>query len=207
MKNIYLIPTDKPSRLIIYSTLLNEFRLLNDPIEDWKHKRHIYITSDEEIKVGDWIYGLFNGGVVIRSEFDVPKNSQYYKEYGLKIILTTDRDLINDGVQVIDDEFLEWFVENPSCEEVKTDLVPVNEFDSEITIGGYGFDRFKYKIIIPKEKSKKEQDKDKYSEEDMVKFSSWILLQDITSRGEGNYVNTNGKIVTVKDLFEQFKKK
>jgi hypothetical protein len=193
--------------LIIYSTLLNEFRLLNDPIEDWKHKRHIYITSDEEIKVGDWIYGLFNGGVVIRSEFDVPKNSQYYKEYGLKIILTTDRDLINDGVQVIDDEFLEWFVENPSCEEVKTDLVPVNEFDSEITIGGYGFDRFKYKIIIPKEKSKKEQDKDKYSEEDMVKFSSWILLQDITSRGEGNYVNTNGKIVTVKDLFEQFKKK
>jgi hypothetical protein len=46
-----------------------------------------------------------------------------------------------------------------------------------------------------------------YSEEDMIKFSSWILLQDITSRGEGNYVNTDGKIVTVKDLFEQFKKK
>ena len=46
-----------------------------------------------------------------------------------------------------------------------------------------------------------------YNEEDMIEFSSWILLQDITSRGEGNYINTDGKIVTVKDLFEQFKKK
>jgi flavorubredoxin len=36
-----------------------------------------------------------------------------------KIILTTDGDLIKDGVQSIDDEFLEWFVENPSCEEVE----------------------------------------------------------------------------------------
>jgi len=26
-----------------------------------------------------------------------------------KIILTTDQDLIKDGVQSIDDEFLEWF--------------------------------------------------------------------------------------------------
>jgi len=53
----------------------------------------------------------------------------------------------------------------------------------------------------------KHQQERSYSEEDMVKFSSWILLQDITSRGEGNYVNTYGKIVTVKDLFEQFKNK
>jgi hypothetical protein len=36
-----------------------------------------------------------------------------------KIILTTDQDLIKDGVQAIDDEFLEWFVKNPSCEEVE----------------------------------------------------------------------------------------
>jgi hypothetical protein len=158
MKNIYLIPTDKPSRLIIYSTLLNEFRLLNDPIEDWKHKRHIYITSDEEIKVGDWIYGLFNGGVVIRSEFDVPKNSQYYKEYGLKIILTTDRDLIKDGVQSIDDEFLEWFVKNPSCEFVEVDTYS-KKIGVETDANGYReMDVFgkDYKIIIPKEEPKQE---------------------------------------------------
>jgi hypothetical protein len=29
-----------------------------------------------------------------------------------KIILTTDLDLIKDGVQSIDNEFLEWFVKN-----------------------------------------------------------------------------------------------
>jgi hypothetical protein len=38
---------------------------------------------------------------------------------GKKIILTTDQDLIKDGVQAIDDEFLEWFTNNPSCEEVE----------------------------------------------------------------------------------------
>jgi hypothetical protein len=36
-----------------------------------------------------------------------------------KIILTTDPDLIKDGVQAIDDEFLEWFVKNNSCEGVE----------------------------------------------------------------------------------------
>lgn len=37
------------------------------------------------------------------------------------IILTTNKSLINDGVQAIDDEFLEWFVKNPSCERVRVD--------------------------------------------------------------------------------------
>ncbi len=36
-----------------------------------------------------------------------------YKE----ILLSTDDLLIKDGVQAIDDEFLEWFVKNPSCKE------------------------------------------------------------------------------------------
>jgi hypothetical protein len=36
----------------------------------------------------------------------------------LEIILTTDDRLIADGVQAIDDEILEWFVKNPSCEYV-----------------------------------------------------------------------------------------
>jgi hypothetical protein len=38
-----------------------------------------------------------------------------------KIILTTDKDLTKDGVQSIDDEFLEWFVKNPSWEEVEVE--------------------------------------------------------------------------------------
>jgi len=38
---------------------------------------------------------------------------------GNKVILTTNKLLIEDGVQSIDDEFLEWFVKNPSYEEVE----------------------------------------------------------------------------------------
>jgi hypothetical protein len=68
-----------------------------------------------------------------------------------KIILTTDQDLIKDGVQAIDVEFLEWFVKNPSCESVKVE--------------GHiykGQDETEYKIIIPKEEPK--QRLEKYSE-------------------------------------------
>jgi len=73
-----------------------------------------------------------------------------YKE----ILLSTDDLLIQNGVQPIDDEFLEWFVKNPSCEKVKVNLIPINEFGSEITVSGYGFSKFIYKIIIPKEEPK-----------------------------------------------------
>jgi hypothetical protein len=77
----------------------------------------IYITSDEEIKEGDWCY--------FKEDNSITKTKT--KLYGMlansfktdkKIILTTDQDLIDDGVQAIDDEFLEWFVKNPTYEEV-----------------------------------------------------------------------------------------
>jgi hypothetical protein len=157
MKNLYLIPTDKPSRLIIYSTLLNEFRLLNDPIEDWKHKKHIYITNSEEIKVGDYVYCNREGFKSVLKQKVNPmgvNNDPLMK----KIILTTDVDLINDGVQVIDDEFLEWFVENPSCEFVEVDTYS-KKIGVETDANGYReMDVFgkDYKIIIPKEEPKQE---------------------------------------------------
>jgi len=50
-----------------------------------------------------------------------------------EIILTTDQDLIKDGVQAISDEFLEWFVNNPSCEEVEVGYgwIRLTETDNE----------------------------------------------------------------------------
>jgi hypothetical protein len=142
MKNIHLLPTDKPSRLIIYSTLLNEFRLLNDPIEDWKHKKHIYITNSEEIKDEEWGYNIEYEYIV---KYDSKKHDDkfWYK----KIILTTDGDLIADGVQAIDDEFLEWFVKNPSCEEVE-----VADLWKEGTPSAHD----SYHISIPQEEPKQD---------------------------------------------------
>ena len=53
--------------------------------------------------------------------------------------------MIADGIQSIDDEFLEWFVKNPSCE-----FVEVKKGFADGTAWGYNF--LDYKIIIPQEK-------------------------------------------------------
>jgi hypothetical protein len=126
MKNIHILSTDKPT------------------LDGLK----IYITNSEEIKEGDWFYdlefneikksyGLMNGCIVMANNSLDCCNPCFLK----KIILTTDQDL--DGVQAIDDEFLEWFVENPSCESV--------EIEGHIYKGQ---DETEYKIIIPKAKPK-----------------------------------------------------
>ena len=55
MKNIHILPTDKPSRLYLFKGRL----ILGDLVtvvfkNSGAINQHIYITSDEEIKVGDW---------------------------------------------------------------------------------------------------------------------------------------------------------
>ena len=106
-----------------------ELNLASHPTTFFTTGQHIYITSDEEIKEGDWVYCLTENRLLV-------SNVSYSKlDDRFKIILTTDQDLINDGIQAIDDEFLEWFVKNPSCEEIKVEVV-----DDNIQW---------YKIIIP----------------------------------------------------------
>ena len=117
MKNIHVLPTDKPSRLFEIIQFNLSFDKTNYFSEEYKklHKyknKNIYITSDEEIKEGDWFYNSFLNEI---SKMDVLD----YSNFRQKIILTTDAELIADGVQDIDDEFLEWFVNNPSCEEIE----------------------------------------------------------------------------------------
>jgi hypothetical protein len=131
MKNIHLLQTDNKWSRLYFNVNDKEFQIceIEKTSTILKPNRQIYITSDEEIKEGDWC-------------LNIPKNIIYKKD-GLpmdimwkKIILTTDQDLIKDGVQSIDDEFLKWFVKNPSCEEVDFEVV-----DDNIQW---------YKIIIPK---------------------------------------------------------
>ena len=140
MKNIYLIPTNKPSRLRY--NLSSVLVLTKESYKDYSKldNIHIYITSDEEIKDG-WSYDRMMRTV-----------NKIDNVYSSKIILTTDPQLIEDGVQAIDDEFLKWFVKNPSCEYVEV------TYDKDIfpygvdTAKGYGW----YKIIIPQEEPKQE---------------------------------------------------
>jgi hypothetical protein len=156
MKNIHLLPTDKYSDLV-YST--NKYggyflsRHYSPMREIGDSYQNIYITNDEEIKEGDWVLGDFPdkpiGKVISKYGEEFTAQSLNGDKYGLaqydskKIILTTDQDLIKYGVQAIDDEFLEWFVKNPNCEEV--------EVESWQTKGEWDID---YKIIIPKDEAK-----------------------------------------------------
>jgi hypothetical protein len=151
MKNIHVLPTDKPSSYV------------TNYMEQNMQWQNIYITTDEEIKPN--VYALING-VLCKTELlksrivsrqlvggatmDICKS-----EYS-KIILTTDQDLIKDGVQAIDDEFLQWFVNNPTCEEVyiTNDYEQVNQ-DNPITRGSTNVFH-KYKIIIPQEEPKQD---------------------------------------------------
>jgi ssDNA-binding Zn-finger/Zn-ribbon topoisomerase 1 len=115
MKNIYVIPTDKPSRLFYYNNhlgLARNFVKKNDGVKP----QHIYITSDEEIKEGDWFLPISGIGWKLNIPIKADKYGGHNNHHCKKIILTTDQDL--DSVQSIDDEFLQWFVKNPSCESV-----------------------------------------------------------------------------------------
>ena len=165
MKNIHLIPTDKPSKLSIIEgkLLLSKFVNWEKKPIDWEDgdgiNQHIYITNDEEIKAGDCVIiedVLLKNIKAIEIEMYVDAK---------KIILTTDQDLIKDGIQSIDDEFLEWFVKNPSCEEVKVDKVDIEQPKPLYSNGNHKGERIwleSYKIIIPKEE--REQDYSKIRE-------------------------------------------
>jgi len=131
---------------------------------------------------------------------------------GNKIILTTNKLLIKDGVQAIDDEFLEWFVQNPSCEEVK--------------IEDYGtLYNFRYLILIPQEEPKDlaywkenaeedymkvpisvlryitELEERMYSEEDMIQFSAIAYLAMIDPTNNKSFEEL------LQTWLKQFKKK
>jgi hypothetical protein len=207
-KNIHILPTDKPSRLGRFIDTNN--LVLKTFYELSQSSLNIFITSDEEIKDGDWFYNPFINEIQINCNPDGCK----------KIILTTDQDLIKDDVQAIDDEFLVWFVNNPSCESVQ-----------------YVGDDCYYEIIIPQEepkqikcycghtitcdceplqetfeeaaemyiqsknpqwtlyhkqsfkdgaKWKQEQDKNNYSEEDMINFAHFYFKEEFNSTMQTN---------------------
>jgi hypothetical protein len=115
MNKLHLIPTDKPSRLL--KTIPKGNLILSKSITSGSHweNQNIYITNDEIIKVGDWCYQVeLNDGKIDKC-YDVTlyhtwtNNGVDKKIKYKKIILTDNKDLIADGVQAIDNDFLEWF--------------------------------------------------------------------------------------------------
>jgi hypothetical protein len=137
MKNIHVLSTNKQSRL--WTNNLKR-RLELDEFYS-KHQtniaKNIYITNDELIK--DDFRGWFIGQCGFHKkcvDTKIINNELYLLDYlgntdrliwCKKITLATDLDLIADGVQAIDDDFLEWFVKNPSCEYVEVESLNIGD--------------------------------------------------------------------------------
>ena len=80
MKNIHLLPTDRSSRVSIKNDVLvlhrQQYRL---------GTQNIYITSDEEIKEGDWCFLNKDGREFVYKCTEKPQNP---KHWGFKICLS-----------------------------------------------------------------------------------------------------------------------
>jgi hypothetical protein len=113
MKNIHILPTTEKSRLHYYYELNKKYALSKEPLH-WRTASYVYITSEnEDINENDYI--ITKDGRLIQVDYLLSKDL----EEASKIILSTDTTLIADGVQEIDNEFLEWFIKNPTCEFIK----------------------------------------------------------------------------------------
>lgn len=150
MKNIHIIPTENPSILHLWTdekgTRLEICELKHSHA---RNKQNSYITNNEEIKD---CFVLTDLDKIVK--VDKHNEELWHNHNCKKIILTTDLDLIADGVEKIDDTFIEWFLKNQHCEFVKI-------FNSKWVLGGDIKDF--YKIIIPKKEPKKEIIKNLYN--------------------------------------------
>jgi hypothetical protein len=137
MKNVHLIPTDEPSRLGRFVDTDNLFLRTPNDLPRGENV-HVYITNNEEIRdgVNQWY---------LDKVLNKPYNSggaQYSSKQDV-IILTTDEFLIADGIQEIPNDFLEWFVNNPSCQyggykDIAWDqIITLKEEPKQYPIGGY----------------------------------------------------------------------
>ena len=144
-KNIHILPTqNNKSKLAKYhydgskNIKVGELGLQINNYIGWSNcwsEKELYITNDEEIKEGDWFITDKNTickcvRVDWKYAYSIEAGSRS-KNNCKKIILTTDQELIKYGVQAIDDAFLEWFVKNPSCEEVEVTYGVLKPFQSE----------------------------------------------------------------------------
>ena len=221
MKNIHVLPTDKATRLFIADGKLFNYHKTQQGDGVKIINQNIYITSpNEDINEDDYI--ITKDGRLVQVSYLLSKDLQG----AYKVILTTNDLLIKDGVQAIDDEFLEWFVKNPSCEEIDVAFACLEVrqcmCDSNAKCLKQG-----YEIIIPKEEPKQEtledamrqngyhdkvsddlwregaefgtkwQEERMYSEEDMLEFGKFCH----------NDAHSTNRVKTFKELLEQFKKK
>lgn len=151
MKNAFLIPTDKPSDLVIRDT---DGKLSQHcDVVTWNGKnQHIYVTDDSgTVNINDWCFDRKEGGEVFKikevmqqfrsvinslSDKDVEEyviiDTNNKKRSGnfslMKVIWTTDQELIGDGVKPIDRLIVKERIENFKGDKdiiLKSFIIPI----------------------------------------------------------------------------------
>ncbi len=140
MKNIFLISSNTPVRYYGNHYVNQNVYIISDS----KFIRDEYITDGIEVmKATPKLVDA--QGLVGRRNWN-------------KIIITTDPELIKDGVHPIGEDFLKWFVENPTCIKVEVVYGLFNPMGRQVDPNDLGQNHskcvWKYKIITTKEEQK-----------------------------------------------------
>ena len=177
IKNIFLIPTDKESRLWrdLDSNKLRFDNLSHSNSNECTKCSHeyVYITSDEKFIRDEYIT---DGLEVIKATPKlVDAQGLVDRRDWKKIVMTNDLELIEDGIQQIGDLFFRWFVLNPYCKEVEVVYGLFNPMGRQVDPNDLGQNHskcvWKYKIITTKEEQKQHLI-------DMMKFDEELGLYD-----------------------------
>ena len=156
MKNIFLIPTDKPSRLYYHSDLKHLVLTNKTMLREFVINQNIYITSNSKFVRDEYI----TDGVEVMKATPKLVDAQGLvdRRDWKKILMTTDPELIKDGVHPIGEDFLQWFVENPTCIKVEVVYGLFNPMGRQVDPNDLGQNHskcvWKYKIITTKEEQK-----------------------------------------------------
>lgn len=89
---VLMLPTNEKAQLVLGQQLVNvgETDIPNDKDVT---KQHLYITSDDEIKEGDWCIDTVDNNFIFKMTKSFIKDNSNYKDYCKKIIATTDSSL------------------------------------------------------------------------------------------------------------------
>lgn len=122
MRNLHLLPTPKSSRLVTRK-FSDKLLLADIATKRSEYKRfNLYITGEEITGFENNIWVFNNDRVWLWENTMTIKFDNKPKI----IVLTTDKDLIDSGVQAIDNTFLKWFVMKPTCDFVKVNRFAIN---------------------------------------------------------------------------------
>ena len=149
MKNIHILPTDKPSRLIQAED--DELMLLNELYENtYNINKHIYITSDEEIKEGDYYYDNIVLQVRQWKSFMIYNNVQHKK-----VIATTDTSLYIHQKETISLPERVFYLPQPSQQFVEKYIEEYNKGNiiTDVLVE-YKFNDFKFMATLCTTKEK-----------------------------------------------------